>query len=172
MPKNIAPQIIPNERIVSQIYFIRGEKVMFDKDLAELYGVETKVLNRAVKRNKDRFPNDFMFQLNKTESTMFSRRQIGTLKQGKNIKYLPYVFTEQGVTMLSAVLKSKRAVQISIQVVRIFVKLREILATHKELRGKIEQMESKYDDQFKMIFKVIAQLMKEDITPKNKIGFK
>jgi phage regulator Rha-like protein len=156
MRKNKDLKLVPFERIVSQIYFIRDKKVMFDRDLAVLYGVETKALNRAVKINVDRFPDDFMFQLNQAEANDLSRCQIGTLKQGRNIKYLPYAFTEQGVAMLSAVLKSKRAVQVSIQIVRIFVKLREILATHKELRDKVEKMEQKYDDQFRVIFKVIA----------------
>jgi phage regulator Rha-like protein len=147
---------------------------MFDSDLAELYKVETGALNRAVKRNIDRFPNDFMFQLNRNEVDIFSRCQFGILKQGRNIKYLPYVFTEQGVTMLSAVLKSKRAIAVSIQVVRTFVKLREILSTHIELRNKIEVMERKYrkhDDNFKIVFKAIARLMKDDAAPTTRIGF-
>jgi phage regulator Rha-like protein len=142
---------------------------MFDKDLAVLYEVKTKELNKAVSRNKDRFPDDFVFQLTKEESLRF---QIGTLKRGQHRKYLPYVFTEQGVAMLSAVLKSKRAIAVSIQIVRTFVRLREILLTNKQLRDKIEQMERKYDKKFNMIFKVIAQLMKEDAVGKNEIGFK
>jgi len=143
---------------------------MIDKDLAVLYGVTTFNLNKAVKRNLDRFPEDFMFQLNKEEFLIF---QNGISKKGRGgTRKLPFVFTEQGVTMLASVLRSKRAVQISIQVVRIFVKLREILATHRELREKVEAMEQKYDKKFNMIFKVIAQLMKEDAVPKNKIGFK
>lgn len=157
---------------------------MFDRDLAELYGVKTFNLNKAVKRNINRFPEDFMFQLTKEESKIFTRFQNGilndnpsrsqtvTLKRGQNVKYLPYVFTEQGVTMLSAVLKSKTAVDISIQVVRTFVKLREILATHKELRQKVEQLEKNQSKNFKIIFRLIARLMKEDATPVKKIGFK
>lgn len=160
---------------------------MFDRDLAELYGVETKVLNQAVKRNSERFPDDFMFQLNKNEATIFSRFQNGTLNnkeslrsqivtlkkgQGQHLKYLPYVFTEQGVAMLSAVLKSKRAVAVSIQVVRTFVKLREILSTHKQLQEKMEKIENKYDKNFKIVFQMIARLMKDDAVPKDKIGFK
>jgi len=158
---------------------------MFDRDLAELYGVETKTLKRAVKRNLDRFPDDFMFQLNAQEATIFSRYQFGTLnnkdslrsqvvtlKRGQNIKYLPYVFTEQGVAMLSSVLHSDRAIAVNIQIMRTFTKLREMLSTHKDLREKIEMMEKKYDSRFKMVFKAIAQLMKEDTLPKVKIGFK
>ena len=166
--------VIPDERIIRKIYLIRGKKVMFDSDLAELYEVETGSLNRAVKRNLDRFPNDFMFQLNRNEVDIFSRCRFGILKQGQNIKYLPYVFTEQGVTMLSAVLKSKRAIAVSIQIVRTFVKLREILSTHIELRNKVEVMERKYrkhDDNFKIVFKAIARLMKDDAVPTKKIGF-
>jgi phage regulator Rha-like protein len=162
-------QLIPTERIINQIYFIRGKKVMFDKDLAGLYGVKTKELNKSVSRNKDRFPDDFMFQLSKEEFEIL-RFQIGTSSYGGR-RYLPFAFTEQGVTMLSAVLKSKRAVLLSIQIVRTFVKLREILSTHTELRQKMESMEKKYDKQFSMIFKVIANLMKEDAVPKNRIGF-
>ncbi|MEI6587911.1 MAG: ORF6N domain-containing protein [Candidatus Moraniibacteriota bacterium] len=182
---------------MSQIYFIRGEKVMFDRDLAELYGVDTRTLNQAVKRNADRFPKDFMFQLSEKELSAFSRFQNDTLndsnslrsqivtlngktrsrsqfvilKRGQNIKYSPYVFTEQGVAMLSAVLKSKRAVAVSIQIVRTFVKLREILSTHKQLREKVELMENKYDKSFKVVFQMIARLMKEDTEPKKRIGF-
>jgi phage regulator Rha-like protein len=167
----ISQEMIPNERIINQIYFIRGKKVMFDRDLAELYEVETKNLNKAVSRNKDRFPDDFMFRLNKNESEIFSRFRIGTLKRGQNIKYLPYVFTEQGVAMLSSVLKSNQAIAVNIQIVRTFTKLREMLSTHKDLREKIESMEKKYDNRFKIVFKAIAQLMKEDTLPKKKIGF-
>ena len=148
---------------------------MFDRDLASLYGVETKTLNRAVKRNIDRFPDDFMFQLNKFESDSL-KYQIGTSKKGRGgARKLSYAFTEQGIAMLSAVLKSKQAIQVSIQIVRTFVKLREILLTHKELRDKIEAMERKYrkhDDNFKIVFKAIARLMKDDSVPAKKIGFR
>lgn len=165
-------EILPQESIQQKIYYIRGEKVMFDKDLANLYGVETKTLNRAVKRNIDRFPSDFMFQLNKKEIEIFSRYQFGTLKRGQNIKYLSYVFTEQGVAMLSSVLKSKRAIQVNIQIIRIFNQLRKILATHKELKEKIEEMEKKYDKRFQAIFETLKLLIKEDEKPRNKLGFK
>lgn len=164
--------IIPNERISGKIYYIRGKKVMLDRDLAELYKVETKALNRAVKRNTKRFPEDFMFQLNEKEAEIL-RYQFGTLGFGKYSKYRSYVFTEQGVMMLSAVLKSDIATEVSIQIVRVFIKLREILANHKELRDKIEKMELKYNDNFKTIFKVLSKLMATE--PKSKelkiIGF-
>jgi hypothetical protein len=169
--KELGAQIIPSERIIDKIYLIRGKKVMFDKDLAELYGVETKALNRAVKRNIDRFPEDFMFQLSEQEAKIL-RYQFGTLEMGRYSKYHPLAFTEQGVAMLSAVLKSKRAVQVSIQIVRTFVKLREMLMTHKELREKIEVMENKYDKNFKVVFRIIAKLIKEDPSPTDRIGFK
>jgi hypothetical protein len=178
--------LIPAERIINQIYFIRGQKVMFDRDLAELYGVEVRVLNQAVKRNSDRFPIDFMFQLNQREADAFLRFQNGILDEddslrsqivilkkgrGQHLKYRPFVFTEQGVAMLSAVLKSKLAVAVSIQIVRTFVKLREMLIGHKDLKRKIETMERKYDSNFKVVFKAIARLIKEDTEPKRKIGF-
>ncbi|HBP00766.1 MAG TPA: DNA-binding protein [Candidatus Moranbacteria bacterium] len=164
MTKQKSLEIIPDERIVGKIYFIRGEKVMLDRDLAELYRVTTGNLNKAVKRNNDRFPDDFMFQLNKQEADMFLRFQNGTLKRGRgqHLKYLPYVFTEQGVAMLSSVLKSNMAVQVNIQIMRTFAKMRRLLASNKELAEKIERMEKKYDENFKIIFKVISKFMTTD----------
>ncbi len=153
--------VIPKERIINKIFMIRGKKVMFDRDLAELYEVETKALNRAVRRNIKRFPEDFMFQLNEKEAKIL-RYQFGTLEIGKYSKYLPQVFTEQGVLMLSAVLKSEVAIQVSIQIVKIFMKLREMLLTHKELKDKIEKMERKYDRNFQDIFDVIKRFLKTD----------
>jgi len=172
--KSIA--IIPDETIVGKIYYIRGEKVMFDKDLADLYEVTTGNLNKAIKRNINRFPDDFMFQLNKDEADMFLRFQNGSLKKdgrGQHLKYSPYVFTEQGVAMLSAVLKSERAVGVSIHIVRIFIRMRKLLATHKDLQNKFEKMERENKENFKVIFKVMAKLMATD--PKDEklkiIGF-
>jgi len=144
---------------------------MLDKNLSVLYGVETKMLNRAVKRNIERFPDDFMFQLTKKEYTELLRCQFGTLKRGQHSKYLPYAFTENGVAMLSSVLNSKRAIQVNIQIMRTFTKIREMLATHKELRRKIEEMEKKYDHQFKVVFDVIKQLMTPLEKSKKRIGF-
>ncbi|MDR3583365.1 MAG: ORF6N domain-containing protein [Candidatus Pacebacteria bacterium] len=171
MQKSKDLRLVPFELIVRQIYFIRDKKVMFDRDLADLYGVETRILNRAVRRNIKRFPEDFMFQLSREELEIWISQFGISKKEKKGLRKAPLVFTEQGVSMLSAVLNSETAIEVSIQIVRIFVKLREILATHKELRDKVEKMERKYDDQFRMIFKVIAQLMKEDAAPKRKIGF-
>ena len=165
--------MLPSERIETKIFFIRGKKVILDTDLALLYGVETRTLNQAVQRNKKRFPGDFMFQLSSEESAAL-RSQFVTLEnhRGTNIKYLPYVFTEQGIAMLSSVLKSERAIQVNIQIMRTFIKLRELLATNKLLREKIEKLEQKYDNNFKTIFKVIKQLLAEEEKPTRKIGFK
>ena len=171
---------IPSERIINRIFLVRDKKVMTDRDLAELYEVETKALNLAVKRNIDRFPADFMFRLNKQEADVL-RLQFETLdetgqdrtksKRGKHRKYLPNVFTEQGVAMLSSVLHSKRAIQVNIQIIRTFTHLRELLATNKELKRKIEAMEKKYDKRLGEIFEVIKQLVIEKVKPKRRIGF-
>ena len=169
---------IPNETIISRILFIRGKKVMFDSDLAKLYGVETKELNRAVKRNRDRFPDDFMFQLNNFETSNLRCQfgpsslisQIVISKHGGR-RNNPYVFTEEGVAMLSSVLKSKKAIQVNIQIIRTFKKLREILSENKKLAEKIEKMELKYDSKILQIFQVIKNLITEKEKPKNRIGF-
>ncbi len=165
--------LFPIERIVRSILVIRGHKVLLDNDLAELYGVPTKRLNEQVRRNRDRFPEDFMFRLNAEESAAL-RSQFATLDigRGKYRKYSPYVFTEQGVAMLSSVLKSKRAVQVNIAIMRAFVELREMLGSHKDLARKLEAMEKKYDSQFKVVFDAIRELMKPpEMPPKRKIGF-
>jgi phage regulator Rha-like protein len=168
---------VPVEIIQNKIYLIRGHRVMFDRDLAELYGVLTKNLNKAVRRNLERFPDDFIFQLTKQEAES-SRFQIGTLNRGQNVKYLPFVFTEQGVAMLSSVLKSKRAVQVNIQIMRVFVKLKELMISHKDLARKIEDLERKFQDHDKKIIQVfdaIKQLMaipeQEGLYKRHKIGF-
>jgi len=170
---NSAPMgLVPQETIESRIIFLRGKKVMLDRDLAVLYGAETKILNRAVKRNIERFPEDFMFQLTKEEANALLRFQSGTLKRGQHYKYLPYVFTENGVAMLSSVLNSERAVQVNIQIMRTFTRLREMLLTHKDLQRKIETMEKKYDHQFKVVFEAIKQLHEPPVKPKRRIGFR
>lgn len=145
------------EVIAAKILIVKGKRVMLDKDLAELYEVMTKNLNKAVKRNIERFPEDFMFQLTKEEIENL-RFQIGTSKRGGR-RYLPYVFTQEGVAMLSSVLNSKRAIQVNIQIMRAFVKLRHMLLTNRDLRRKIEAMEKKYDKQFAIIFEAIKQLL-------------
>ena len=162
--------LIPIEVIKERIFFIRGERVMIDRDLAELYGVETKQLKRQVRRNIDRFPEDFMFELTKEEYDVL-RRQFGTLKRGRHAKYPPLAFTEQGVAMLSSVLNSNRAIQVNIAIMRTFTRLRKMLATHAELKKKIEEMEEKYDEQFRVVFEALGQLLEADEKPKRKIGF-
>ncbi|MBU1863885.1 MAG: ORF6N domain-containing protein [Candidatus Omnitrophica bacterium] len=179
--------VIPDEIIERKIYLIRGKKVMLDKDLAQLYGVTTGRLNEQVKRNRKRFPQDFMYQLTWKE-VISSRSQFAILKtrHGKNIKYLPYVFTEQGVAMLSSVLNSNRAIEVNIQIMRAFVRIRELIANHKDLRKKIEELEEKFtkkieekfaihEDQFELVFKAFEKLKKvlqPPKSPKRRIGFK
>jgi len=171
-------KLIPQEVIERKIYLIRGRKVMLDSDLAALYGVETKNLNLQVKRNSRRFPEDFMFRLNNEETL---RLQNATSKRGGR-RYLPYVFTEQGVAMLSSVLNSDRAIEANISIMRAFVRLREILLTHKDLAAKIMALElkyknhemkfSKYDENIAAIFEAIRQLMAPPPDPpKRRIGF-
>jgi len=163
--------LIPIERIENKILLIRGQKVMMDADIASLYQVETKQLVRAVRRNLGRFPSDFMFQLSAEEFKNL-RFHFGTSRLWGGRRYLPYVFTEQGVAMLSSVLRSEGAVQINILIMRAFVKLREILASHKNLARKLDEMETKYDAQFKVVFDAIRELM-SPVTKKEigKIGF-
>ena len=165
--------IIPVELIENKIYLIRKQKVMLDSELAELYGVSTKRLNEQVRRNIERFPEDFMFVLKKEEAD-FLRSQFATLKKGRgqHSKYLPYAFTEHGAIMAATILNSPRAVEMSIFVVRAFVKLREMIISHKDLKQKIEEMEKKYDSQFKIVFTVIKELMTTPEKPARKIGFK
>ena len=168
------PQVIvPVEIIEKKIFLIRGHKVMLDSDLAELYGVETKVLVRAIKRNIERFPPDFMFQLTKEEFDNL-RFHFGTSSQWGGRRYLPYAFTEQGVAMLSSVLRSKRAIQVNIAIMRVFVKLRQILSTHKELAYKLAELERKierHDEEIKVIFDAIRQLVTPPEKPRRRIGF-
>ncbi|MFH1440753.1 MAG: ORF6N domain-containing protein [Candidatus Omnitrophota bacterium] len=171
------------EVIATRILELRGKKVMLDRDLAKLYGVQPKVLNQAVKRNIKRFPDDFMFRLSweeveslKSQITILnSRSQFVTLKQGQNIKYLPHVFTEHGVAMLSSVLNSEKAIQVNILIMRAFTKLKEIILTHKDLAVKIEVLEKKYaehDQTIKAIFEAIRQLLEpKDAKEKKIIGF-
>lgn len=165
-----SPAIIQQENIISQIHFIRGEKVILDSDLAVLYDVEVRILKQAVKRNIERFPSDFLFELTKEESDSL-RSQFVILKRGKHSKYLPFAFTEQGVAMLSGILNSKRAVEVNIEIMRTFVKLRQWLSAHKELEKKLNALEKKYDENFKVVFDAIRLLMKEESKPKHHIGF-
>jgi hypothetical protein len=169
--------MIPDQVIVNKIYFMRGQKVMLDRDLAELYRVETKVLNQAVKRNADRFPGDFMFQLAKKEWESL-RSQFVTLEtgRGKYPKFLPYAFTEQGVAMLSAVLNSETAIQVSIQIIRVFTRMREVLFAHKDILLQLEKVEKKltgHDEDIQLIFQYLKQLLTPpEQPPRQKIGFR
>ncbi len=162
--------LIPVERIEQSILLIRGQKVILDADLAVLYGVETKQLIRAVKRNLPRFPEDFMFQLSEEESGNL-RFHFGTSSQWGGRRYFPYAFTEQGVAMLSSVLRSKRAVQVNIEIMRAFVRLRRLLSSNANLARKLDALEKKYDAQFRAVFDAIRELMKPPEPKKRPIGF-
>ncbi len=162
--------IVPTEVIEGRIYLIRGHKIMLDSDLAELYGITTKVLVQAVKRNMKRFPADFMFQLTNQEVANL-RSQIVTSSWGGR-RYIPYTFTEQGVAMLSSVLNSDRAIEVNIQIMRVFVKLREMIASNKELSKRFDELEKKYDAQFRVVFDAIRQLMTPPAPGEKKIGFR
>ncbi len=162
--------LIPSERIISKIYIIRGRKVMLDKDLSKLYGVLTKVLYQAVKRNSKRFPADFMFKLDKKEFENL-RSQIVTSSWG-GARQEPHAFTEQGVAMLSSILNSDRAIEVNIQIIRTFTKLRELLGTNEALQRKLMKMEQHYDKKLKQVFSILQLLLKEDGKPKEKIGFR
>ncbi len=163
--------VIPVERIERAILFVRRQKVMLDADLAKLYSTTTKRLNEQVKRNKDRFPGDFMFQLTKEEWDSL-RSQTATAKKGRGGRRVPpYVFTEHGAIMAANVLNSPRAVQASIQVVRAFVRLRELLSSHKELARRLDELETKYDGQFRIVFDAIRKLMTAPEPRVPKMGF-
>ena len=169
---DVQTSLIPVERIERAILLIRGEKVMLDIDLAALYQVPTGALNRAVKRNASRFPNDFMFQLTPEEAEIL-KCQIGISSSGHGgrRRSLPYAFTEQGVAMLSSVLNSERAVAVNIGIMRAFVRLRQMLASNAELARKLAALENKYDRQFKVVFDAIRQLMSPPEPKRREIGF-
>lgn len=163
---------VPAVRIEQHILLIRGQKVMLDSDLAALYGVETFNLNKAVKRNMERFPADFMFQLDRDEyeNLRFHFGISSSVHGGR--RYLPYVFTEQGVAMLSSVLRSPRAIMVNVEIMRAFVRLRRMLAANKDLARRLEELEKKYDAQFKIVFDAIRQLMAPPGPPTESIGFR
>jgi hypothetical protein len=179
MSKHIA---ISDEMVVNKIYYIRGHKVMLDRDLAELYGVLTGNLNKAVKRNMKRFPIDFMFQLTKDELQNWIF-QFGISKKEKmGLRNLPFVFTEYGVLMLSSVLKSERAIQVNIQIMRVYAKMKELLLTHKDILSKVEQLEKrlmkqdrknqKYDEQMQLLFAYLKELLPKENEPRRRIGYR
>ena len=162
---------VPVEQIERSIIFVRGHKVMLDAHLAELYGVETRMLLQAVSRNQKRFPEDFMFQLSEEEYGAL-RSQIVISKKGRGgRRYRPYVFTEQGVAMLSSVLRSKRAIQVNVEIMRAFVRLRRMLASNEELARKLAALEKKYDAQFRVVFDAIRELMSPPSPKRRGIGF-
>lgn len=163
--------LIPVDRIERAILLIRGQKVMLDADLASLYGVETRVLVQAVKRNLERFPEDFMFQLSREEFAVL-RSQIVTSRNWGGRRYPPYAFTEQGVAMLSSVLRSQRAIRVNIEIMRAFIRLRQMLASHAELARKLEALEKKYDAQFQEVFEAIRRLMAPPEPKRRAIGFR
>ena len=163
--------LVPAEHIEQRIFLIRGHRVMLDSHLAELYQVQTGNLNKAVARNRDHFPQDFMFQLTDKEYDSL-RFQFGILKRGQHSKYLPYAFTEQGVAMLSSVLRSKRAVQVNIEIIRAFVRMRRMLASHAGLVRRLADLESKYDAQFREVFEAIRGLMDAPPSGRRRIGFR
>ena len=164
--------VVPDEVLINKIYLIRGQKVMLDQDLAALYGVETKTFNQSVKRNIDRFPDDFMFQLTGSEFENL-RSQIVTSSWGGR-RYAPRVFTEQGVAMLSGILNSDIAIEVNIRIIRIFTKLRETLLTHKDILLKLEHLEKKitgHDKDIELIFSALKQLIQQPNPPRKRIGF-
>ena len=177
MPKSSLPvPAVSEETIVEKIYIIRGQKVMLDRDLAEMYGVEVRVLNQAVKRNSIRFPEDFMFQLTKEEfKSLISQIVISNKKGRGGTRKLPYAFTEQGVAMLSSVLNSETAIQVNIQIIRLFTKMKQLILDNKDLWMKIEKIEQhllKNDEEIKTIFAYLKKLLIQENKPRNPIGFK
>jgi hypothetical protein len=187
MPKMNKELMIPDELVMNKIYLIRGQKVMFDFDLATLYRVETRALNQAVKRNARRFPIDFMFRLSEEEWESLrsqivmssgkdnSSQNVMSPKKHRGAVYLPYVFTEQGVSMLSGVLNSETAIRVHIQIIRVFAKMRELLLTHKDILLQLEKMEKKlsgHDEDIQLIFRYLKQLLNPPQPPRRKIGFR
>jgi|TARA_B110000908_G_scaffold166346_1_gene217293 phage regulator Rha-like protein len=163
---------IPDEVIINKIYVIRDQKVMLDRDLAELYGVETRRLKEQVRRNINRFPESFMFELTSEEHKSL-RSQFATLKRGRHSKYPPFVFTEHGILMLSSVLNSETAIKMSVQIVESFVQLRKLANNYDEIMNKINQMESRNNEQFSEIYEVLQRLLsKPEEKPRTKVGYK
>jgi hypothetical protein len=173
MRKPTSASLIPDQ-IARRILVIRGQRVMLSTDLAELYGVERRALIQAVKRTRARFPDDFMFQLSRDETANLKSQSVISSSGWGGGRHAPYAFTEQGVAMLSSVLKSPRAVKVNIEIMRAFVRLRQLLATHADLARKLAELERRYDGQFRVVFDAIRQLMEpvEDAEPRPEIGFR
>ena len=170
MEKPIAT--LSDSKIARRILSVRGLRVMLDRDLAILYGVSTKQLNQQVLRNRDRFPSDFMFQLTPEESDSLRLQSATSNRRWGGRRYLPYAFTEQGVAMLSGVLHSRRAVRVNVEIMRTFVKLRQILSSHAELARKLEELERRYDGQFRIVFDAIRELMSPESSESRAVGFR
>jgi hypothetical protein len=169
-----AKSFIPAESLINTILVVRGQKVILDRVPAILYGVETRVLKQAVRRNMRRFPEDFMFQLTRKEFSTWRSQNVMSKSEAKGLRHLPFAFTEQGVAMLSSVLKSESAIEVNILIMRAFVKLREIVSTHKKVEEKLKELESKFkehDEQIVQIIQVINQLVTPPASPKKNIGF-
>jgi hypothetical protein len=174
MAKSKQIAIIPDEQVISKIYFIRGQKVMLDRDLAILYQVETRALNQAVRRNKNRFPKDFMFQLSEAEFENWKSQFVISNSEKMSLRKRPLAFTEQGVSMLSGVLNSTTAIKVHIQIIRVFARMKELLVAHKDILLQLEKIESKltrHDDDIALIFEHLKQLLNPPQPPRRKIGF-
>ena len=175
MKKLSSSQAIPEETIISKIYQIRDHRVMIDRDLANLYGVETKVLKQAVKRNIDRFPEDFMFEMTVEEFQNWRSQFVTSNSDSMGLRYAPFCFTEQGLTMLSCVLNSKKAVDTNIRIIRVFTKMREMLLTHKDILLKLEKFEKQLvhnSEDIQLIFQALKQLINPPLEPRRQIGYK
>jgi hypothetical protein len=166
---------LPDEVILSKIYLMRDQKVMIDRDLAELYGVDTKVLKQAVRRNAERFPRDFMFEMTTKEFKHWSKEHLTSAADIQGLRYAPFCFTEPGVTMLSCVLNSRKAIDVNIRIIRIFTKMREMVLTHKDILLKLELLEKsliQHDDDIKVIFDYMKELLEPASGPMRRIGFR
>jgi len=175
MAKTIKTSLIPDEKVMNKIYLIRGQKVMMDRDPAELYQVETRALNQAIRRNSERFPEDFMFQLTKKEFANWKSQIVISNSEKMGLRKRPFVFTEQGVSMLSGVLNSETAIRVHIQIIRVFTRMREMMLTQKDILLKLESIERKmegYDDDIALIFEYLKKLVNQPETPRNRIGFR
>ncbi|HEV3414135.1 MAG TPA: ORF6N domain-containing protein [Puia sp.] len=182
MAKETRPFALAEEAIIDKIYLIRGQKVMLDRDLADLYGVETKVLKQAVRRNMDRFPPDFMFEMTEEELDNWRSQFVTSREDRQGLRYAPFCFTEQGVTMLSCILNSERAIAVNILVIRVFTRMRELISTHKDILIKLEQIEktllqqdnkmNRHEDEIQMILRALNKLLSPPAEPRPRIGFR
>ncbi|MEX8546900.1 MAG: ORF6N domain-containing protein [Mucilaginibacter sp.] len=174
MSKQLATTI-PDEVVMSKIYMVRDQKVMVDRDLAELYGVATKVLKQAVRRNMARFPEDFMFEMDKEEFENWRSQNVTSREDRQGLRYMPFCFTEQGVTMLSCILNSKRAIHVNIQIIRIYTRIREMLLAHKDVFLRVEQVEKqmiKHDEKIELLFTYLSKFIEKEETPRTQIGYR